>query len=165
MIIHLQQLRIAAFLFLLTLLVIPSAHAQKNDPPIAQFGLGVYAITSTLPSGLQGTYAINQNLQVGAGFSFGNASARSTSTTTILFSPFVRYLFASTVSPFVQGGLQFYSVGAHSNTGLFLGGGVGYYLNHEVGVTAGVDILNLFFSPSSTNFGWGIVRVGADWFF
>jgi hypothetical protein len=162
---RLSILCIVLVLFTSIVLFIPAAHAQKNDPPSGQFGVGVYAISTSLPSGLQGTYAINQNVQVGTGFSFSATSGFGTTGTTYLLSPFARYLFNSTVSPFVQGGFQLLGNAGHSNTGIFIGGGVAYYLNHEIGVTAGVDILNLFFSPSSTNFGWSIVRVGADWFF
>ncbi len=155
---------VAAFLSLMAI-AIPSAHAQKNEPPSGQFGLGVYAITSNLPSGIEGTYAINQNLQVGSGISLLLTSAGGGSSTTFMLSPFVRYQFQSTVSPFVQGGFEVLAGSGTSNFGIFMGGGVAYYLNRQIGVNAGVDILNLFFSPSVTTFGWGIVRVGADWFF
>ncbi len=178
------RLRIFALLLTLMVLFIPSAHAQKNDPPSGQFGVGVYAISTSLPSGLQGTYALNQNVQVGTGLSLGITNTNGVSATTILVSPFFRYLFNSTVSPFVQGGLMIlskptytYTTVPSSNsvstnvtnntiTGIFLGAGVAYYINHEIGVTAGVDFLNAFFGTgSTTTFGWGIVRVGADWFF
>ena len=146
------------------LLTNSSAYAQKNDPPSGQLGVGVYAISTSLPSGLEGTYALNQNLQLGVGLSVAINSGIY-GVNAILFTPFIRYLFTSTVSPFIQGGFQLFSAGGTSNTGLFIGAGVAYYLNHEIGVNAGVDIVNTFFSPSGTSFGWGIVRVGADWFF
>jgi hypothetical protein len=162
---HLNNLRFVVTFLTLMILAIPSAHAQKNEPPSGQFGLGVYAITSNLPSGLAGTYAINPNLQVGSDISLTVVSAAGESSTLFLLSPFVRYQFPSTVSPFVQGGFQILAGGGGSNFGIFMGGGVAYYLNHQIGVNAGVDILNIFFSPSVTTFGWGVVRVGADWFF
>lgn len=163
---HLTKVAFCVFcFFMLTFFYSSNAAAQHNDPPSGQFGLGVYAISTSLPSGLEGTYAINQNVQVGTGFSLSVNSGIYGSGTVILFSPFARYLFSSSVSPFLQGGLQVLSVASSSNVGIFLGGGVGYYLDRKVGVTAGVDILNTFFSPSGTAFGWGIVRVAADWFF
>jgi hypothetical protein len=52
------------------------------------------------------------------------------------------------------------------SSSLFLGGGVAYYLNQEIGLHADVDLLDISFSnPSLAQFGWFIVRGGADWFF
>ncbi len=158
------QLRTATLCFLFVLSA-SLAYGQKNAPPSGQFGLGVYAITSNLPSGVEGTYAINENMQAGAQTSLAVVSAGGASSTLFLLSPFFRYQFPSTVSPFVQGGMQILSGGGGSNFGIFLGGGVAYYINQTIGVNAGIDLLNIFFSPSVTTFGWSVVRVGADWFF
>lgn len=144
------------------------AYAQKNEPPTAQFGIGVYAISNFIPSGIEGIYAINTNLQVGTEFSLAINSG-IWGGNTILFAPFIRYAFPSNVSPFIEGGFQLINVsvggGSTTNSGIYIGAGVAYYLNHEIGVHGGVDIINTFFSPSGTSFGWSNVRVGADWFF
>ncbi len=116
MIAHLKNLRFAATLLTLTALAIPSAYAQKNEPPSGQFGVGIYAISTALPSGLEGVYAISQNLQVGSELSLLVGSGSSQ----FLFSPFVRILFTSKVSPFLQGGFAVYSNGGTSS-GMFMG--------------------------------------------
>ncbi len=149
----------------LTVFTISPVHAQKNDPPSGQFGVGVYSIRSSTPSGLEAVYAINQNIQVGSELSLSVTSSGGASVTTILFGPFARYLIPTTVSPFIQGGLQVLSTGSTSNTGVFLGAGVAYNINHEIALHAGVDILNVYFSPSSTTFGWSFIPADADWFF
>jgi hypothetical protein len=163
---RLSTLRIVFAIITLMVLFIPVAYAQKNDPPIGQFGIGVYAINSAvIPSGLEGVYAFNPNVQVGSELSLGVTSAGGGSTTKFFIGPFARYLFASTVSPFVQGGLQFLT-GTTGSTGIFLGAGVAYNINHEIGLHASVDILNITFTnPSVTTFGWSIIRADADWFF
>jgi hypothetical protein len=163
---RLSALRIVFVMVTFTVFFVPLAHAQKNDPPIGQFGIGVYAINSLIiPSGLEGVYAFNPNVQVGSEVSLGVTSAGGASATKFFIGPFARYLFASTVSPFVQGGLQILT-GTGSQTGIFLGAGVAYNINHEIGLHASVDVLNIAFTnPSVTTFGWSIIRADADWFF
>ena len=143
------------------MLTISPAHAQKNEPPSGQFGMGIYA-SNFYPSGIEGIYAVSENLQVGSelGLRVG------TGNTIFLFAPFVRFQFSSKVSPFIQGGFNIADYGGAANAGLFFGGGLAYYLNRTVGVHADVDIINVTFTaPSSIFFGWSIVRAGADWFF
>jgi hypothetical protein len=156
----LKNLRFFAVSSAIVAIALSPAHAQKNEPPSGQFGVGIYAISTTLPSGLEGVYAISQGIQVGSELSLlvGNGTSQ------FLLSPFVRILFNSKVSPFLQGGFAIYSNGGTSS-GLFMGGGIAYYLNHEIGLHADVDILDVVFSPSSVTFGWAVVRGGADWFF
>jgi hypothetical protein len=161
-----------AGIFLMALAISP-AIAQKNDPPSGQFGAGIYALSTSTPSGLEGIYAFSQNVQVGTELSLGITSSSGVSITNVVFEPFFRYLFTSTVSPYVQGGFTIVSTSGSSfpgtnttTTGIFIGAGVAYYLNHNIGINGGVDVLNLSFSsPSTTIVGFGIVRVGADWFF
>src|ERR1700733_9094400 len=128
---------------ILMAIAVSSAHAQKNDPPSAQFGLGIYAITNSLPDGFEVTYALDSNMQIGSELSL----SISNSVGSYLISPFARYLFSDLfpgiVSPFIQGGLQLYSPGDGVQAGIFLGGGAAYCLNHQVGIHGDVDIFNL----------------------
>ena len=158
------NLRFFASCFMLMALVLP-ARAQKNEPPSGQFGVGIYAATGA-PSGLEGTYAISENMQVGTLFSLGLSSGGGESSTTFLLAPYFRYLFSSAVSPFVQGGLSIISSGGSTNAGIFMGGGLAYYLSRRLGIHADVDIIDVTFSnPSILAFGWSNVRIGLDWFF
>ena len=165
MLTHFKNLCFLATFLVFSVLAVSSAFAQTNEPPSGQFGLGVYAISSSLPSGIEGTYALDQHLQIGSGMSLGVLSSGGRSSTLFSLNPFVRYQFQSKVSPFVQGGFEVLAGNGGANFGIFLGGGVAYYINHSVGVNAGIDLINILFSPSVTAFGWSIVRVGADWFF
>lgn len=162
---YLIQLRFSAVTIAFLIFHSSIATAQKNDPPMQQYGVGVYAITSSAPSGIEGTYAMSPNMQFGSLFTFGLRSGNIGGKTQYLIAPFFRYLFTSSVSPFVQGGISISSLGGGSTSDLFLGGGVAYYLNHEIGVHAAVDLITLFFSPSGIGFGTNTVVVGADWFF
>jgi hypothetical protein len=150
---------------LLMALTVTSAHAQKNDPPSGQFGVGIYLITNYLPNGFEVTYALDSDIEIGSALSL----SISNSVGTYLVSPFARYLFPELfpgiVSPFVQGGFQLYSVGSGTQTGVFLGGGAAYYISHEIGIHGDVDIFNLMFGSSGTNLGWFVFRIGADYFF
>jgi hypothetical protein len=139
-----------------------SAHAQKNDPPSNQFGVGIYGVTNFLPSGFEITYALDSttNVQIGSELS----ASFSTSVGSFLIAPFVRYLYQWIVSPFAQGGIQLYSLPGSTQVGLFLGGGGAFCINRQINVHGDVDILNAFFTPS-TNIGWFVFRLGADYFF
>ena len=127
-------------------------------------------------------YAFSPNLQAGAELSLNVANTGGFNTTTFLFGPFARILFPTSVSPFIQVGLQVLSTSGSSSvtvggntqtvsnsnttTGLFLGGGVAYNINKEIGLHAGVDVVNVTFgSGGTTQFGWSIIRADADWFF
>jgi len=163
---HIKNLCFLAGLLAITSLAISPAHAQKNEPPSGQFGIGVYSVRYWTPSGLEAVYAINSSAEIGSELSLGVAGGGGGgSTTTFLIAPFARFSFPATVSPFVQGGLQVLVGGGGSNVGLFLGGGVGYNINHTISFNAGIDLLNIFFSPSFTTFGWSVIRADADWFF
>jgi hypothetical protein len=150
---------------LLMTLAVSSAYAQKNDPPSGQFGAGISLITNYLPDELVVTYAVDSTLQFGSGFYF---SLSAGSSGTYLISPFARYLFPDLfpgiASPFVQGGIQFYSPGTGTQVGIFVGGGVAYCINHQINVHGDVDIVN-FFSGSSGVTDWFVFRLGADYFF
>ncbi len=145
---------------LLVAIAVSTAHAQKNDPPSAQFGVGIYGITNFLPSGFEVTYALDSNLQVGSDLSL----SISASVGSYLIAPYARYLYNWVVSPFVQGGLQLYSQPGSTQAGIFLGGGVAFCINHQINLHGDVDIVNLFFTPSTT-VGWFVFRLGADYFF
>ncbi len=162
----LSTLRIFSVVISFVIFGSSTAQAQKNDPPVQQFGLGAYAInSSTIPSGLEAVYAFNPSVQVGSEISLALTNTGSMSTTKLFFGPFARYLFPSSVSPFVQGGLQL-PTWAGTNPGVFLGLGLAYNINHEIGLHTSVDILNIVFSnPSVTTVGWSIIRADADWFF
>jgi len=150
---------------MLMALPVTSAHAQKNDSPSAQFGVGIYLITNYLPNGFEVTYALDSTLEIGSSLSL----SISNSVSSYLISPFARYLFPELfpgiASPFVQCGLQLYSPGSGADFGIFLGGGAAYYINHLVGIHGDVDIFNLMFGSSGTNLGWLVFRIGADYFF
>ena len=150
----------AAFLAI-TILAVSSAHAQKNDPPSGQFGLGLY-VGSEGGGGLDGVYAINKNIQVGTVFDLGVSSPGST---TFELAPFFRYQFTSTVSPFFQGGFSIVVANSQTEAGLFLGGGIAYYLGTHFGIVTDFNLLTVIFSPSFINFGWANARVGGIWFF
>lgn len=158
----------ATFLFLFLSLAIlfqaASASAQKNAPPSSQFGVGILTGGSGGASGLEGVFALNQHMQVGTLFGLQLQSGGGESSTTLEFAPFFRYQFVSTVSPFLQGGLAIVSVGGTSSSGMFLGGGLAYYIAETFGIHADVDILSVGFSPSLITFGWANGRVGVDWF-
>ncbi len=138
---------------------VTTAYAQKNDPPSQQFGVGIYGITNFLPSGFEVTDAIDSTLQVGTELSL----SVSNSSTAYLVAPFARLLYPWIVSPFVQGGIQLYSPTTGTEIGIFVGGGVAFCINHQINLHGDVDIINLFFSPSTV--GWGVLRIGADYFF
>jgi hypothetical protein len=160
---HLTKVAFGIFcLLVITLFPVSRAAAQHNDPPSKQFGVGIYASTFTL-SGVEGTYAISPNIQVGTLLSFNVASGGGTGS--FLLAPFFRYLFPSSISPFFEGGIAIQSGGGATASGLFLGGGIAYYLSHAIGVHAGVELLNLLFSPSGVSFGTSNLLIGADWFF
>src|ERR1017187_2781373 len=93
------------------------AFAQTNDPPNAQFGVGIYGITNFLPSGFEVTYALDSttNVQIGSELS----ASISTSVGSFLIAPFARYLYNWIVSPFVQGGLQLYLQPGNTQVGMF----------------------------------------------
>ncbi len=150
-----------AFVLLMTIFV-SSAHAQKNDPPSDQFGLGIYGITNFLPSGFELTYALDSttNMQIGSVLS----ASFSTSVGSYLIAPFARYLFNWIVSPFVQGGVQFYDQPGNAQLGIFLGGGVAFCINHQINVHGDVDIVNSFPGSSGVT-DWFVFRLGADYFF
>ena len=155
---------LAAFATLL-FIIVPSAHAQKNDPPSGQFGVGIDLITNYLPNELAFTYAMDSTMQFGCGF-FLSLSAGSSGT--YLVTPFVRYLFPELfpgiASPFIQAGIQLYSPGAGTQVGIFAGGGVDYCINHQINVHGDVDIVNSF--PGSSGItDWFVFRLGADYFF
>ena len=164
MILRLKNVRRFGAALLLMALAVSSAHAQKNDPPSGQFGVGFYFITNYLPNGLDVTYALDSDIEIGSSLSL----SISNSVATYLVSPFARYLFPELfpgiVSPFVQGGLQLYSVGTGTQTGIFLGGGAAYYISHEIGIHGDVDIFNLMFGSSGTT-NWFVFRAGADYYF
>jgi hypothetical protein len=155
---------VATFAVLMAILA-SSAHAQKNDPPSGQFGLGIDLITNYLPDELVATYAVDSTMQFGAGF-YLSLSAGSSGT--YLISPFARYLFPELfpgiASPFAQGGVQLYSPGTGTQVGIFVGGGVDYCINHQINVHGDVDIVNSF--PGSSGItDWFVFRLGADYFF
>jgi hypothetical protein len=165
MILRRNHVRYFGAALLLMALAVSTAHAQKNDPPSAQFGVGIYFITNYLPDGFEVTYALDSTLEIGSSLSL----SISNSVGTYLVSPFARYLFPELfpgiVSPFVQGGLQLYSPGSGTQAGIFLGGGAAFYLNHQVGIHGDVDIFNLMFGSPGTNLKWLVFRAGADYFF
>jgi hypothetical protein len=161
MISHLKNLRFFAAILALTAIAIPSAHAQSDNPPSNQFGLGFYVATGGA-GGLDAIYAINKNVQVGTIF---NLDVTSPGTTTFQLSPLFRYQFNSTISPFVSGGFTILVSNGQTAAGLFLGGGLAYYFNTHFGIHTDVDIIGLRFSPSLINFGWTAVRVGGEWYF
>jgi hypothetical protein len=155
---------VAAFAVLMAISAFP-AHAQKNDPPSGQFGVGIDLITNYLPNELAFTYAMDSTLQFGCGF-YLSLSAGSSGT--YLVTPFARYLFPELfpglASPFLQAGVQLYSPGVGTQVGIFAGGGVAYTLNHQINVHGGVDIVNSF--PGSSGItDWFVFRLGADYFF
>jgi len=153
----------AAFI-VVTAVAISTAKAQKNEPPSGQFGFGVYA-SEDFSCGVDGVYALSPNLQIGSLLSFNVRSGGGNSSSLFLLGPFVRILASSKVSPYFEGRFMLFTGSGNSNAGLFLGGGLAYYLNHEIGVHAGIDIINLYFSPSFTIFGLTSFLAGADWFF
>lgn len=162
-----KNLRFVVAFIILGFFAITSTRAQTNQPPSGKFGLGIYA-SNAFPSGLVALYALSPNLEVGSMVSLSNTSGGGFTGTTFLLGPFVRVLFPTSVSPFVQGGFQIISRPAPTGTtvGLFLGGGVAYYINHEIGLHAGFDLLDISFSnPSTTTVGWGVIRGEGDWFF
>ncbi len=150
---------------LLITLAASSAHAQKNDLPSGQFGVGIYLITNYLPNGFEVTYALDSTLQVGSQLSL---SLSASSSGVYLVSPFARYLFPDLFpglpTPFVQCGVQLYSPGTGTQAGIFLGGGIAYCLNHQINLHGDIDILNVFLSSSGVT-DWAVFRIGADYFF
>ena len=153
-----------AFVILIAIAVSP-AHAQNNQPPSGQFGVGISLITNYLPNELAVTYALDSTMQFGAGF-YLSLSAGSSGT--YLVSPYARYLFPDLfpgiASPFVQGGIQLYSPGTGTQVGIFAGGGVAYTINHQINVHGDIDIVNLFLSSAGVT-DWFVFRIGADYFF
>ncbi|SRR5579883_175720 len=164
-----RNLLLSLSVIALALFVVPSAHAQKNDPPSGKFGIGAYVASGIpgipVPSGLSGTYAINSDMQVGSYLSLAVASSDGASATTFLLAPYFRYLFNSTASPYVQGGFSVITGGGSTTAGIFLGGGLSYYMSEHFGVHTDVDIIDVEFSPSSVVFGWANLRAGMMWFF
>ncbi|HEY3875779.1 MAG TPA: hypothetical protein VGM92_09900 [Candidatus Kapabacteria bacterium] len=161
-----------------------AVYAQDQHPS-GQFGVGVYSVRSSLPSGLEGVYALTSSFQIGAEVSLGvtstgsstttipngtggftTVSTGSTSTTAFYAAPFARLLFGTgNVNPFIQGAVQILSNGT-TNVGIFFGGGVAYHINKELALQAGIDIVNAMFStPSTISFGWSIIRADGDWYF
>jgi hypothetical protein len=160
-----NQRYFGAFLILITFAA-STARAQKNDPPSGQFGAGIYLMTNYLPNGFTVTYAIDSSVQFESELSL---SISASSPAIYLVAPFARYLFPDLfpglASPFVQGGIQLYSPGTGTQVGIFLGAGVAYFVNHQLGIHGDVDVVNHFFSTLAPNFGWFVFRIGADWFF
>jgi hypothetical protein len=161
MLLRLKNLCFFAAFFAITSLVISPAHAQQNDPPSGQFGLGLY-VASGGAGGLDAIYAINKNVQVGTIFNLGVSSPGFT---TFQLAPLFRYQFTSTVSPYLGGGFSILVQNGNTYAGLFLGGGLAYYFGTHFGIHTDVSIIALQFSPSVINFGWTTTRVGGEWFF
>ena len=159
---HLKHvLRLFLISFAFSIFTTHGVRAQKNEPPSGQPGIGVYASTYLL-SGVDFTYAISSNMQAGSLFTLSAGSGGGG--TNFLFGPFFRYQFSGTVSPFVEGGLVVQGNGGATSSGIFMGGGFAYYLNRTIGMHAGVELLNLLFSPSGVVFGFNSLIIGADWY-
>jgi hypothetical protein len=161
MLLRIKNLCFFSAFLAITVLAGSPAHAQTNDPPSNQFGLGFY-VGSGGVGGLDGVYAINKNVQVGTIFNLGVSSPGFT---TFQLSPFFRYQFHSTVSPFLGGGFSILVSNGQTFAGLFLGGGLAYYFATHFGIHTDVDIIAVRFSPSLINFGWTTVRIGGEWYF
>jgi len=136
--------------------------AQGGVAPSSQLGIGV----ST--AGAQIQYAISPGFHIGSNLGLNVTSpAVGDGVTTIIIEPYARFLFEGVVNPFLQAGISIQSASSTTNTGLFVWGGLEYFITRNVGLWGGLQILNLPFEDGSTKL-FGVTQRGAagvEWFF
>jgi hypothetical protein len=160
---------LAGACLLLSFSLLPSLKAQM---PSQQFGVGMHmtgSINGGAGGGLDLIYALSQSLQVNCGLGMLYQSQGNTNATSFRFSPGINLFFAGTnsIRPFVGASLAINKAGnSDTETSLFAGGGLAYFVTKNFGVYGAVPVLGIGISPGSTtiNLG-GAINLGATYFF
>lgn len=138
-----------------------TAFAQSPDK---QMGVGVTA--GTAASAAHMCYAISPAFHLGAQFGIDLASSGGTSSNSVYFAPYGKFILAGTkdFKPYFFGAFTVQSNNG-TTTSLSLGGGGEYFATKNVGVFGHVSIINIGFSPSYSHIGIVFPQVGVEWFF
>src|SRR5690606_12679775 len=101
--------------------------------------------------GFQLQYAISPGFHIGSNLGLNITSpAVGDGVTTITIEPYARFLFEGTVNPFLQAGISIASASSTTTTGLYVAGGLEYFITRNVGAYGFVGILDLPFEDGST---------------
>lgn len=149
------------------------ATAQAGIAPSSQLGIGVFAGGNLTQGGATIQYAINPSFQLGLALGILGVSRDGSSTTNYSTEIYGRFLFEGSVNPFIQAAFrrvsQDVSNGTTTTTAtanvLSAGFGLEYFMNRNAGIFAMIDVIDLEFDPSETDFGFNSGRVGVEWFF
>lgn len=152
-----------------------SAWAQKASGPTEQYGFGATLATPTTEvnlSGVQGQYALSNDLHVGAGLGLELASEGSF----VSVIPYAKYLFAPMggFRPYVSGQLTIQKLSSDNLAGnsdgdvrlAFVAGvGAEYFITNNVGLFVTMPVLTLPFRDNATvSFGLLSPTIGMEFF-
>jgi hypothetical protein len=175
-------------LFFVAFLFTFAAYSQDEAKkvPYDQFGAGVLLANDFVNRGATsygGTlaYALDPDMHIGTQLAFIFDSGEDNSVTYFLIAPYFKYFFTPIKSfrPFAQFCFQVQSIpnrvqdtktykwsdGTKTSTSIAISGGAEWFPYKSVGVYAGIQAINLYFSPTRYIIGTGNAFMGIEWFF
>lgn len=138
-----------------------TAFAQSPD---RQMGIGV--TVGSVGGAAHMCYALSPAFHLGAQFGIDLASSGGTSSNSIYFAPYGKFILAGTkdFKPYFFGAFAIQS-GNGTTTGLSLGAGGEYFATRNVGCYGQITVINVGFDPSYSHIGIVHPQVGIEWFF